>query len=128
MSITKPHVMIIPGNGASNVYKSNWYSYMKVELEKSDKFSSVILENMPDPINAKEGIWVPFIKRVVDADDNIILIGHSSGAEAIMRLLEQTVVLGVILIAACHTDLGDESERNAGKSFHCIFYYVTFFQ
>ena len=114
MSIIKPHVMIVPGNGATNVYNSNWYSYMKVELEKSGKFDSVILQNMPDPIHAKENIWVPYIKSIVDRDNNIVLIGHSSGAEAIMRLLEETVVLGVILIAACHTDLGDESERNAG--------------
>ncbi|CAF4263312.1 unnamed protein product, partial [Adineta steineri] len=38
-------------------------------------------------------------------DEKTILIGHSSGCEAIMRLLEKDKVRGVILVAACHTDL-----------------------
>ena len=36
------------------------------------------------------------------------------GAEAGMRLLETTRVLGLVLVSACHTDLGVESEREAG--------------
>jgi len=43
------------------------------------------MENMPDPYDAKESIWLPFIKKDLGCDKNTILIGHSSGAEAIMR-------------------------------------------
>jgi predicted alpha/beta hydrolase family esterase len=66
---------------------------------------------MPDPYAARESQWVPFILNTLKIDDKTILIGHSSGCEAIMRLLEKDKVLGVILVAACHTDLGDENER-----------------
>jgi len=31
-----------------------------------------------------------------------------------MRLLEETKVLGVILVSACHTDLGEPNEAAAG--------------
>ena len=35
-----------------------------------------------------------------------IVIGHSSGAAAAMRLIEDTRVAGVILVAGYHSDLG----------------------
>jgi hypothetical protein len=31
-----------------------------------------------------------------------------------MRLLEENEILGVILVATCHTDLGDANERASG--------------
>jgi predicted alpha/beta hydrolase family esterase len=43
-----------------------------------------------------------------------ILVGHSSGAVAAMRLAEETVVGGLVLVSACHSDLGDEGERASG--------------
>lgn len=45
---------------------------------------------------------------------NTILIGHSSGAEAGMRLAEHHRLKGLILVSACHTDLGMASERISG--------------
>lgn len=66
---------------------------------------------MPDPYEAKEHIWMPFIEDVLGVDENTIVIGHSSGAEAAMRLLEKRKALGLVLVCACHTDLGEESER-----------------
>lgn len=41
-------------------------------------------------------------------------MGHSSGAVAALRILETTKVLGVALVAAYHTDLGDETEKESG--------------
>ena len=69
---------------------------------------------MPDPFEAKESIWLPFIREELLVNEETIVIGHSSGAEAAMRLLENTKVKGCILVSACHTDLGIESERIAG--------------
>ena len=109
--MVKPRVIIVPGNGCTPVQQSNWYSYLENRLSQSGLFSAVILKDMPDPIEAKEHIWIPYIIDVLGADQNTILIGHSSGAVAAMRLLEKQKLFGCVLVSACHTDLGCESER-----------------
>lgn len=106
-----PRVIILPGNGCTPVEDCNWYAWMQQELQGTSLFSEVVLKDMPDPYEAKESIWIPFIKSSLGVDENTIVVGHSSGAVAAMRLLENTPVLGCVLISACHTDLGCESER-----------------
>ncbi len=81
-----PRVVIVPGNGCSPVLEANWYKWMRDCL--------------------RETIWLPFIQNELRVDDNTILIGHSSGAVAGLRLLENVRLLGCVLVAACHTDLG----------------------
>jgi len=39
------------------------------------------------------------------------MIGHSSGAIAIMRLLEMQRLAGAVLVCPYHTDLGEENEK-----------------
>ena len=78
-------------------------------------FSAVILNDMPDPYTAKEEVWLPFLINDCLADSNTIIIGHSSGAEAAMRLLEQTSLLGVVLVSACHTGMATIIRRNYHK-------------
>ena len=63
---------------------------------------------------AREKIWLPFIEGTLGADENTIIVGHSSGAVAAMRLLEKIPLKGIVLVAACHTDLGEPSEAAAG--------------
>lgn len=104
-------VVILPGNGCTDVYNSNWYGWMQMKLEETKMFSEVILENMPDPYEAKSEIWLPFIKDVLKADMNTIIIGHSSGAVACMRYLENEKLFGCVLVSTCYTDLGEENER-----------------
>ncbi|CAF3100395.1 unnamed protein product [Rotaria sp. Silwood2] len=110
--VERQRIVIVPGMGCVPVRDCNWYAWLEQELKKdpSGRFS-VILEDMPDPHGARESQWVPFIQDTLKFDEKTILIGHSSGCEAIMRLLEKDKVRGVILVAACHTDLGDENER-----------------
>ena len=69
---------------------------------------------MPDPIKARETIWIPFILNELGADENTILVGHSSGAVAALRFLETYKLLGCVLVSACYTDLGEASERISG--------------
>jgi len=45
---------------------------------------------------------------------NTSITGHSSGAEAAMRFAESYQVKGLVLVSACVTDLGIESEMIAG--------------
>jgi predicted alpha/beta hydrolase family esterase len=110
--VERQRIVIVPGMGCTPVRECNWYAWLQDQLEKdpTDRFT-VILEDMPDPHAARESHWVPFIRNSLKIDEKTILIGHSSGCEAIMRLIEKEKVRGVILVAACHTDLSDENEK-----------------
>ena len=109
--------MLVPGNGCQNIATSNWYRYMQTQLQEAALFSDVVMKNMPDPFEAKRDIWIPFIKDELIAPydaSNTIVVGHSSGAVAAMRLLEDTKLLGCVLVSACHTDLGEPNEKISG--------------
>lgn len=102
--------IIIPGNNNTNI-KDNWYQAVKRDLQALDL--SVIAENMPDADLARKKYWLPFIKKKLSSKDSI-LIGHSSGAVAILRYLEKNKAGLAILVGACYTDLGDDKEKKSG--------------
>jgi predicted alpha/beta hydrolase family esterase len=110
--VERQRIIIVPGMGCTPARECNWYAWLQDELEKdpSGRFT-VILKDMPDPHAARESYWVPFIRDTLKFDEQTILIGHSSGCQAIMRIMEKHKVRGVILVAACHTDLGSEEEK-----------------
>ncbi len=107
--------MIIPGNGNAEMSEI-WYPYAKKELERLG--IKVIAKEMPDPDIAREKYWIPFIEKQIRENqknnEEIILIGHSSGAVAILRYLEKHEVTGALLIGACYTDLNDSKEKESG--------------
>lgn len=114
-------VIICPGNGCTNIRKSNWYGYLAKELHA--KQIPCICENFPDPYEAKRSVWIPFIhEKVLQAkssndkksNNEIILVGHSSGAQAILRYTEEYPIKAAILVAATYSDLGDAGERASG--------------
>ena len=105
--------IIVPGNGDGDVRSSNWYAWLEAKLKASGRFSDVILRDMPDPNAARRSVWLPFLLSL-GADEGTVLIGHSSGAEAALRLLEDHRLRGAVLVSSCHTDLGDAGERASG--------------
>eukprot|EP00957_Ditylum_brightwellii_P169180 12877623-Ditylum_brightwellii.AAC.1 len=123
-------VVILPGNGCTNVRNANWYGWLEQRLKTDSRPgvsfapNDIILRDMPDPHRARRSKWLPFIRSEMldckdDADDHgksreTIIVGHSSGAEAAMRLAETTPVAGLVLVAACHTDLGEPNETRSG--------------
>jgi len=109
----RQRIVIVPGNGcAGAIERFNWYAWLR-DVLLADGYD-VRLQSMPDPYEAKESIWLPFIHEQLQADENTVLVGHSSGAEAGMRFLERWPLRGLILVSACHTDLGVENERKSG--------------
>ena len=106
-------VVIVPGNGAGDVEHCNWYGWLREKISQLNDVKC-ILRNMPDPIEAKESVWIPFMRDEMNCDEKTIIVGHSSGAEAAMRFAEKYRVFGIILVSACVTDLGMESERVSG--------------
>jgi predicted alpha/beta hydrolase family esterase len=105
-------IILAPGNGGGNPKRDNWFPYAKTELEALGL--QVIASEFPDNILAREAYWVPFIRDELGADERTIVIGHSSGAIAALRLAEETPLLGSVLVGGYHTDLGIENEILAG--------------
>src|SRR3989338_8565950 len=86
--------MIIPGNENADMSQA-WYPYVKKELERKE-------------------YWLPFIEQQLEEDADYILIGHSSGAVAAMRYLENHKAVGAVLVSAEYTDLNNEKEKISG--------------
>ncbi|KKQ90091.1 MAG: hypothetical protein UT12_C0002G0022 [Candidatus Curtissbacteria bacterium GW2011_GWC2_38_9] len=106
-------VILLPGNGYhDDINKYYWFPYL---IEKLTLLGlRIIAKNMPDWYLARRKYWEPFIIDTLKADNNSILIGHSSGAAATMRVLEKIKVLGAILVAAHYTDLGYKEDKLSG--------------
>ncbi len=103
--------IILPGNN-NTLITDNWYLYVKTGLEKLGV--NVIAQDMPDAKLARKDVWIPFIKEKLCNDEEGILIGHSSGAIAIMKYLEENKCKLAILVGTYHTDLNDEMEKESG--------------
>ena len=109
-------VILIPGMGCAPVARSNWYAWFAKEINKRENVECD-LQNFPDPYKCRESIWLPHVEKLVEDPEHTIIVGHSSGAACAMRLLEKTTekpLAGCILVAAAHTDLGDDDERFSG--------------
>jgi predicted alpha/beta hydrolase family esterase len=104
-------VVFIPGN-SNLTTKDNWFPSVKKELEANGL--KVIDAEFPDPDLAREEYWIPFLLKVLKVDENTILVGHSSGAIAAMKLAENHKILGSVLVGVYHNDLGIEKEKQAG--------------
>lgn len=108
-------IILIHGNGGGTG-RDNWFPYVKKQLE--EKGFTVVSETMPDNVLARESQWLPFLRDKLGADEDTILVGHSSGAVAVMRFAEDNKLYGSILVGASYTDLGDEDERASGYFDH----------
>ena len=106
--------IIAPGNGGCGVDTAgtNWYGWLDQELRK--RGHECVCVNWPDPHRCHQSVWVPFARDTLGADEQTVVVGHSTGALLAMRLLEVQRLRGAILVAAAHTDLGDAGERASG--------------
>ncbi|KND47099.1 MAG: hypothetical protein AB199_01565 [Parcubacteria bacterium C7867-004] len=103
-------VIIIHGNGGSTG-NDQWIPWLADEL-RGHGFE-VQHPTFPDNVEAKGSVWLPYIDEL-GADEDTIIVGWSSGAVAAMRYAETHKLRASVLIGACHTDLGEESERVSG--------------
>src|SRR3989338_240628 len=100
--------IILPGNGNCDI-KSQWYLDVKKEFEKIG--IDAIAENMPDADLARKEYWLPWIKEKSKGADKAILIGHSSGAVAILRYLENNKAEGAVLVGVSHPYRGEKKKK-----------------
>ena len=54
-------------SGCGKIERANWYMWVAKQLES--KGYSVECRSMPDPNEAKEKIWIPFMKETLKADE-----------------------------------------------------------
>ena len=106
----KPTVIFIHGNGGATA-EDAWIPEVSLALKEAG--IPVISQTFPDNKLARASRWLPFIDQL-GADSDTILVGHSSGALASMRYAQSHKIMGSVLIGACHTDLGDETEKASG--------------
>lgn len=88
-----------------------WFPWLKTQLEEASV--EVIAEDYPDSWLCRSRYWLPYI-RELGADENTILVGHSTGAVAAMRYAEQNKILGSVLVGSYYTDLEDADEKASG--------------
>lgn len=110
-TMSAPKVILIHGNGSSKP-TDNWFPYLKREIEKLG--IQVDASQFPDTELARSDYWLPFIENDLKADENTIIVGHSSGAIAAMRYAETHRLLGSALIGTYYTDLGIQAEILSG--------------
>jgi len=103
--------VFIHGNGGG-VGDDIWKPWLKTELEVLGH--EVFSPTFPDNVEAKATVWLPYLRDTLFADEDTILVGHSSGAEAAMRYAESYKIKGSFLVGACHTDLDDPEEKVSG--------------
>ena len=92
------------------------FPWLKEKLE--EKGFKVYTPSMPEPANPKIDAWVSFLKQQVGTpDENTYLLGHSIGAQTILRYLESlepTAKIGGAVFLAGWVHLTDEAYEEEG--------------
>jgi predicted alpha/beta hydrolase family esterase len=105
-------IIIVHGNGGTTKDHC-WYQDLANDFKDSTDLD-VVLETMPDNMLARSEIWLPFIKNEAGADEQSIIVGHSSGGAAAMRFAESNKIFGSVLVAAHFSDFGNQNEAASG--------------
>jgi predicted alpha/beta hydrolase family esterase len=102
-------VIILHGWGGSP--RGNWAGWLADQLTVSSSVSSVMCPELPNAEHPKQDEWLEKIRDLGNVfDDQTIIIGHSLGSIAILRLLESFEenerVRAAILVCGFTNDLG----------------------
>mmetsp|Transcript_11994 Transcript_11994/g.19522 ORF Transcript_11994/g.19522 Transcript_11994/m.19522 type:complete len:195 (+) Transcript_11994:266-850(+) len=112
---SKRKVVIVPGNSTVPIRKCCFYSWAEKELmERGIPISMAPDPGMPDQLEAKKSVWLPYIEHGLKCDEHSILVGHSSGAIAGLRFAENNKVFALVLLAAYDHHLDCELEKKSG--------------
>ena len=93
-------VVIIPGTGQTPVKACAWYEWVATELQTRGVDVVLPSPGMPDPYQSRQQFWLPHILGELKVDRQTVLVGHSTGGDAVLRCLETTPALGAVLVSA----------------------------
>lgn len=102
-------IKVILIHGMSATSRNHWFPWLEKALKKRE--IEVVNKTFPKNLETKAEVLLNFLEKELKADENTILIGHSSGAAVAMRYAENHQIYGSILIGALYTDLGYKEEQ-----------------
>ncbi len=82
-------IVFVPGNGNSTK-QDNWFPSLQADFEKEGL--EVVASEFLGPVLTRESYWMPFLIDELKVDEEMLLVGYSSGAVAAMRLAEKHVL------------------------------------
>lgn len=104
-------VVLLHGNGDSHG-TDNWFPYIKSGVEKLGV--TCVAPDLPDNVLARSKYWFPYFMDVLKLNKDDLVIGHSSGALAILKYAEKHQIGASVLVGTYYTDLGYDDERTSG--------------
>jgi len=104
-------VILLHGNGGGTGH-DQWFPYIKEAVEQQG--IACIAPDLPDAVLARKSFWFPYFTDVLQIGPDDIVIGHSSGALAIMKYAEDHKIGASVLVGTYYTDLGYDDERTSG--------------
>jgi predicted alpha/beta hydrolase family esterase len=104
-------VVLLHGNGGSHG-TDNWFPYIKSGVEKLGLNCEA--PDLPDNVLARSKYWLPYLTDVLKLCEDDLVVGHSSGALALLKYAERHKIGASVLVGAYFTDLGYEDERTSG--------------
>lgn len=118
--VSANRVIVVPNHlGADVAEQHELYKHVKRSLSTSVNVQ--VLCTVPNPYDSNtkrwERVWLSVLRDAIAKDSNISLLGHGSGADACLRLLEEEYIGGGF---ACFLPTSDEyyaGERH-GRAYH----------
>ncbi|MDE2031151.1 MAG: alpha/beta hydrolase [Patescibacteria group bacterium] len=104
------NAIIFHGTGSTGKYF--WFPYLKEKLEK--KGFEVWLPDLPNKDNPNINELVPFVLKNGKFNSETVLIGHSSGAQLILNILEKIDIKieQAILVSGYAESLAESANSN----------------
>jgi predicted alpha/beta hydrolase family esterase len=112
-------VIILHGWGGSP--RGNWAGWLSDQLLVSSSQFTVLSPQLPNADHPKQNEWIAKIKEIAETfDEETVLVGHSLGAVAILRLLEifgnHEKVKAAILVCGFTNHLGIDEIQDFFKT------------
>jgi len=104
-------VILLHGNGDAHG-TDQWFPYVKSEIEKMGIIC--VAPDLPDNQLGRSKYWFPYFEHTLKIGPDDIVVGHSTGAIAILKYAEKHKIGASILVGSYYTDLGYEEERASG--------------
>eukprot|EP00727_Mastigamoeba_balamuthi_P012712 m51a1_g8063 hypothetical protein (183) ;mRNA; r:143871-144530 len=105
--------IVAPGMGVTDIAGcGGWYAWIAGELRA--RGVECDLHDFPEPEYAHESRWIPFMRWGLGARADTVVIGHSTGAVAALRLAEMQQLAGIAVVSAYSSHLGDPDEQASG--------------